>query len=301
MAELKPYRGGYYLWKYLPRSQQPSSSWCFSPLPQHFTFGSSTEQKLGSASHFLSADSVRILGHLIESNFADWVSHEVEVIGYAARVAAHNSTDSVIVFAIQNVFLLLGPTLFAASVYMTLARIICSVHAEKHSLVRIKWLTKIFVMGDVVSFLVQGGASGLMATGNNQKMGSNIVVAGLVIQVIMFGLFIVTSIVFEVRMRRSPPAEAFDEGINWMRHLRTLYAVSALILVRSIFRVVEYAAGNDGYPLTHEWMLYVFDSVLMIISMLIWGIWHPGTLPRLTVSDQETVTEVAADLELKQS
>ncbi|KUM65711.1 hypothetical protein ACN42_g1357 [Penicillium freii] len=99
----------------------------------------------------------------------------------------------------------------------------------------------------------------------------------------MFGLFIVTSIVFEVRMRRSPTTEAFDERINWMSRVRTLYAVSALILIRSIFRVVEYAAGDDGYPLTHEWMLYVFDSVLMIISMLVWGIWHPGTTPRITV------------------
>ncbi|KGO70835.1 RTA-like protein [Penicillium expansum] len=282
MAELKPYRGGYYLWKYLPSI--PAAVIFLVLFAAATTF------------HFWKLHRTKAWLCLAFS-----IGGLFEVIGYAARVAAHNSTDSVIVFAIQNVFLLLGPTLFAASVYMTLARIICSVHAEKHSLVRIKWLTKIFVMGDVVSFLVQGGASGLMATGNNQKMGSNIVVAGLVIQVIMFGLFIVTSIVFEVRMRRSPPAEAFDEGINWMRHLRTLYAVSALILVRSIFRVVEYAAGNDGYPLTHEWMLYVFDSVLMIISMLIWGIWHPGTLPRLTVSDQETVTEVAADLELKQS
>lgn len=156
-------------------------------------------------------------------------------------------------------------------------------------------------MGDVVSFLVQGGASGLMATGNNVKMASNIVVTGLVIQVVMFGLFIVTSLVFEVRMRRSPTTEAFDDRINWMSHVRTLYAVSALILIRSIFRVVEYAAGEDGYPLTHEWMLYVFDSVLMIISMLVWGIWYPGTISRLTVADEEIVTEVVTDLELKEN
>ncbi|KAJ9490235.1 hypothetical protein VN97_g3032 [Penicillium thymicola] len=175
---------------------------------------------------------------------------------------------------------------------MTLERIIRSVHAEKHSLVRINWLTKIFVMCDVVSFVVQGGASGMMATGNNVKTASNIVVAGLVVQVVMFGLFIVTSIVFEVRMRRSPTTETLGERINRMSQLRTLLAVSALILIRNIFRVVEYAAGDDGYPLTHEWMLYVFDSVLMIISMLVWGIWHPGTMPKITVSDQVVATEL---------
>lgn len=225
-------------------------------------------------------------------NIADWLPHEVEVIGYIGRAAANNSTDSVVLFAIQNVFLLLGPTLFAASAYMTLGRIIRSVHAEKHSLIRINWLTKIFVMCDVVSFVVQGGASGMMATGNNVKTASNIVVAGLVFQVVMFGLFIVTSIVFEVRMRRSPTTETFGERINWMSQLRTLLAVSALILIRSIFRVVEYAAGDYGYPLTHEWMLYVFDSVLMIIAMLVWGIWHPGTVPRITVPDQVVATEL---------
>ncbi|CAP96616.1 Pc21g17190 [Penicillium rubens Wisconsin 54-1255] len=280
MAQLKPYKGGYYLWEYVPS------------LPAAIIF---------------------LILFVAATTFHFWKLHQTrawfclafslggifEVIGYIGRAAAHNATDSVIIYAIQNAFLLLGPTLFAASVYMTLGRIIRSVHAEKHSLVRINWLTKTFVMGDVVSFVVQGSASGLMATGDNTKLGSNIVVAGLVIQVIMFGLFIVTSAVFEVRMRRSPPTEAFNNRINWIGRVRTLYAVSALILIRSIFRVVEYAAGNHGYPLTHEWMLYVFDSALMIICMVIWGMWYPGTLPRLIVPNQEVVTEEVVGVELK--
>ncbi|OQE24844.1 hypothetical protein PENFLA_c009G06362 [Penicillium flavigenum] len=280
MAQLKPYKGGYYLWEYVPS------------LPAAIIF--LILFVAATAFHFWKLHQTRAWFCLAFS-----LGGLFEVIGYIGRAAAHNATDSVMAYAIQNVFLLLGPTLFAASVYMTLGRIIRSVHAEKHSLVRINWLTKTFVMGDVVSFVVQGSASGLMATGDNTKLGSNIVVAGLVIQVIMFGLFIVTSAIFEVRMRRSPPTEAFDERINWISRVRTLYGVSALILIRSIFRVVEYAAGNDGYPLTHEWMLYVFDSVLIIICMVIWGIWYPGTLPSLIVSNQEIVTEEVAGVELK--
>ncbi|KAJ5853571.1 hypothetical protein N7534_006114 [Penicillium rubens] len=280
MAQLKPYKGGYYLWEYVPSF--PVAIIFLILFVAATTF------------HFWKLHQTRAWFCLAFS-----LGGLFEVIGYIGRAAAHNATDSVIVYAIQNVFLLLGPTLFAASVYMTLGRIIRSVHAEKHSLVRINWLTKTFVMGDVVSFVVQGSASGLMATGDNTKLGSSIVVAGLVIQVIMFGLFIVTSAVFEVRMRRSPPTEAFDNRINWISRVRTLYAVSALILIRSIFRVVEYAAGNDGYPLTHEWMLYVFDSALMIICMVIWGMWYPGTLPRLMVPNEEVVTEEVVGVELK--
>jgi hypothetical protein len=47
-------------------------------------------------------------------------------------------------------------------------------------------------------------------------------------------------------------------------------------------------------------MLNLFDSVLMIISMVIWGIWYPGTLPGLIVPGQNTATEVVASLELKE-
>lgn len=161
---------------------------------------------------------------------------------------------------------------------MALGRIIRCVHAERYSLIRIKWLTKVFVIGDVLSFLVQGGASGLMVTGNNAKLGSDIVVAGLVIQVLMFCFFIVTAAVFQVRMTRCPTPESFDERFKWKSHLRVLHAISILILIRSLFRVVEYVQGSDGYSLTHEWTLYVFDSTLMFAVMLIWGIWYPGDL-----------------------
>lgn len=55
-----------------------------------------------------------------------------------------------------------------------------------------------------------------------------------------------------------------------------LYGVSSLIMVRSIFSVIDYALGNDGYPLTHEWTLYIFDVLLMFIVMIIYYIWYPA-------------------------
>jgi hypothetical protein len=57
-----------------------------------------------------------------------------------------------------------------------------------------------------------------------------------------------------------------------------LYTVSALIMVRSIFRVVEYLMGADGYLLTHEWTLYLFDSLLMIIVTIVFYLRYPSEL-----------------------
>jgi hypothetical protein len=57
----------------------------------------------------------------------------------------------------QSLLLLLAPALFAASIYMVLGRIIRLTDGESHSLIRASWLTKIFVTGDVLSFLAQSG------------------------------------------------------------------------------------------------------------------------------------------------
>ncbi|CRK38390.1 hypothetical protein BN1708_020509, partial [Verticillium longisporum] len=64
-------------------------------------------------------------------------------------------------YVLQSTFLLLAPILFAASLYMTLSRIIRAVDAAHCSIIRPKWLTRIFVFGDAFSFFVQASGAGL--------------------------------------------------------------------------------------------------------------------------------------------
>ncbi|KAJ4344874.1 uncharacterized protein N0V89_012618 [Didymosphaeria variabile] len=177
-------------------------------------------------------------------------------------------------YAVQNMFILLGPALFAASIYMCLSRIIRGIRANHLSLIKPQTLTKTFVSGDVLSFLVQGGAAGLMVTGK-AKIGEGIVIAGLLIQVIMFGLFGATAIIFQTRIKRCPTPESRSSAMPWQKSMRMLFIVSVLIMIRSLFRVVEYALGNDGYPLKHEWTLYMFDSVIMFAVMVVYYLWYP--------------------------
>jgi hypothetical protein len=60
---------------------------------------------------------------------------------------------------VQSLLLLVAPALFAATIYMTLGRIILLVDGEVHSIISKKWLTKLFVAGDVLSFMMQGSGS----------------------------------------------------------------------------------------------------------------------------------------------
>lgn len=57
-----------------------------------------------------------------------------------------------------------------------------------------------------------------------------------------------------------------------------LYGVSVLIIVRSIFRILEYVMGTDGYPLTHEWTLYVFDTIPMLVASVLVYFRYPDNI-----------------------
>ena len=77
------------------------------------------------------------------------------MIGYICRAVGHGNPESVTVYALQNLFILLAPLLYAASIYMVLGRLIRYLHAEPLSIVRVTWMTKIFVASDAISFLTQ--------------------------------------------------------------------------------------------------------------------------------------------------
>lgn len=208
-------------------------------------------------------------------------------------MAAHDKTSELIPYVIQSVFLLLAPILFAAAVYMVLARIIRSVNGEQYSPIRITWVTKIFVGCDVLTFLIQGTGAGMMSIGSMSKMGQNIVLAGLILQILTFVLFMVTAIVFEKRMKAASTPESTQGGLLWKKHLFCLYAVCAMILLRSVFRVIEYGLGNDGYLLANEWPTYVLDAVPMFVAMICFGYWYPSEL-QLSLVKSESETEMAS-------
>lgn len=206
-----------------------------------------------------------------------------ETIGYIGRVLSASENPgpyNLGPYIIQAVLLLVAPALFAASIYMELARIVHMVDADKHLFIRRSWLTKIFVIGDVFSFLLQASGAGLLASGNVDTIdtGKVIVVVGLFAQLIFFGLFVLAAAIFHLRCSKNPTPLCFERP--WHKHLNGLYIVSILILVRSVVRVVEYLEGYSGYIMTHEVFLYVFDAVPMFFAVISMNWIHPGEVAK---------------------
>jgi hypothetical protein len=170
-----------------------------------------------------------------------------ETIGYAARAAAHHDTVSTTPYIIQSTLILVAPILFAASVYMILGRLILRTDSASYSIVRAKWVTKIFVTGDILCFFIQAGGAGLLVQAKDAagfKRGENIILAGLVLQILIFAFFVVVASIWHRRLSALPSAAAAE--VPWKKYICYLYAASAFITVRNLCRVIEYAMGKVG-------------------------------------------------------
>lgn len=184
---------------------------------------------------------------------------------------------------------------------MILGRTIRAVHGEQYSIISPRWLTRIFVLGDIFSFLIQASGAGILVkngagngkSNNDPQLGNHIIVGGLIFQIAIFGIFLLAVFMFNVRFanhkgknqRRHSEA---SRGASWQGMLYMLYVTSSCILIRNIFRTVQYIMRQGGYLLTHEWAVYVFDGALMLLTMVCFLIRYPSHLDRMEDEDYGT-------------
>lgn len=120
----------------------------------------------------------------------------------------------------------------------------------------------------------------MLASADSKKsrdLGQAIIITGLAIQIIFFTFFVVITITFDARIRCEPTKASLAMTSPRML-LKVLYGSSALILVRSVFRVVEYIMGEDGELMAKEVYIYVFDTTLMLLVSISFNIFHPSAI-----------------------
>lgn len=104
-------------------------------------------------------------------------------------------------------------------------------------------------------------------------------------QLIFFGIFVAVAVCFDLSIRRLPTSQSQAYHLVWRRHMFALYLGSVVIMIRSIFRAVEYLQGFDGYLLSHEAYLYIFDATLMFLVMILFNYVHPSEIAALITHD----------------
>ncbi len=117
----------------------------------------------------------------------------------------------------------------------------------------------------------------MMAQASMADLGQKIMLIGLFVQLAFFGFFLVISIVFWKRTRSSPARYTLRYGKHsWYSLLMLLLTAAAVIILRCVYRIIEFGQGNTGYLATHEVFLYLFDAVPMLGVQIMFHVIHAG-------------------------
>ncbi|KAL6229950.1 hypothetical protein BDW75DRAFT_234795 [Aspergillus navahoensis] len=207
---------------------------------------------------------------------------------YIFRLISARNPDSLMPYICQSMFIILPPSLYAATIYMTYGRIVTFIGKPHLSIISPGKVTKVFVIGDVAAFLLQCSGGGMQTMNSMRKLGEKILVVGLFVQLFFFGFFLFVSGSFQVRLRQC--GFGWMGGGQWRRLLHILFLVSALVIARCVFRIVEYVQGTDGYLYKREGFAYAFDMVPMFFVQAIFHFYHPGRiLVGKTLMDDEHI------------
>jgi len=207
----------------------------------------------------------------------------VELVGYVGRAVSIKNLDSKGPFIVQIICLLVAPAVMAAACYMAFGRTLLWVVPKPFQSFRHLWMparriTPLFVTFDDLSFFVQCVGGAIIASADTlskENKGKNIVLVELGIQLATFGFFVIASIRLTVLLRTKLKNEALPRDMNWPVLLGVINA-STTILIRSIYRFVEYAIGVHNYLSDHEAFFYCLDALLIFAVVVGFIVVHPG-------------------------
>ncbi|GAA6051314.1 hypothetical protein JCM3770_006807 [Rhodotorula araucariae] len=217
------------------------------------------------------------------------ISMACMTIGFILRIVYNGDPASLGRYIAFYMFILLSPCAFLAHNYLMLSRLSQAMGQDAVDALFLPAhrVGTIFIWSDVVTFLLQASGGGLTASSSaaSAKTGKNIALAGLIIQLISYCLFTALLLVFGINVRRrhpylAHPAQPFHLGSfrPWSKakvyDWRPLYWVVCLscigIVLRSVFRIIEYSEGYYGKLATGEGYFYCLDALPLWLSMTLY-------------------------------
>jgi magnesium-transporting ATPase (P-type) len=175
------------------------------------------------------------------------------------------------------VTLIVAPVFFAATIYLILGRLISRKGAQ-YSFLKPKTYLWIFCTCDVLSLLVQGGggtiASEEAEKKKSTKLGTNVIVAGIIFQLITMLVFSVCGISFLIRSRHAPQPKK--------ETIVTFATILAFIciFIRNCYRTIGFLQGWTGFLSSHEIYFIALDACMILIASITLNIFDPAALLR---------------------
>ncbi|KAF8461147.1 RTA1-domain-containing protein [Russula ochroleuca] len=212
-----------------------------------------------------------------------------ELTGWSGRLLSSQNPFMRNPFIIQILCLVVAPTPLVAANFILLGRIIRRLGPQYSRLTPRRYII-IFVSCDIISLVVQGlGAgvsSGTQTSQSQANLGAHIALGGIVFQLVTIIAYCALAAEFLTRytwdrpVRRLVPVPnevlrgTADKRLN--RMLQAMLVVTIFILIRMIYRVVEFVSGWNGKVISTQWLFNVFDATMICLAMFTLNVFHPG-------------------------
>lgn len=177
----------------------------------------------------------------------------------------------------------IAPVFISAAIYLTITRIMV-LYGEHNSYFKPRTVALVFMTSDFASLVLQaaGGAIADTAdTKDDKQTGVDIMIAGLILQVVSLFAFALFCGYFALRCKKGVLASAAEKVAirnRWLFKvfLGSLFLATLVIFIRSVFRVMELWEGFEGELWNTENDLYILDGGMMGIAVVALAAFHPG-------------------------
>ncbi|OJD14575.1 hypothetical protein AJ78_05093 [Emergomyces pasteurianus Ep9510] len=212
-----------------------------------------------------------------------------EVIGYIGRVLMSDNPWAENPFMTQICCLTLAPAFLAAGIYFCLSRIVTT-FGRDNSRIPAAWYPRIFIPCDILALALQGAGGGLASSADpgtaGADLGTDLMIAGVVWQVVILFVFILLAVDFAIRTLRrlrSVGTEALDAKYITLRSsfafrgfLVALSLATFFIFIRCVYRIAELSGGWDGPLLRDEPLFIGLEGVMIALAVVVLNAFHPG-------------------------
>ncbi|EEP78731.1 conserved hypothetical protein [Uncinocarpus reesii 1704] len=211
----------------------------------------------------------------------------LEMAGYIGRILMHDNPWASGPFKLQIVTIILGPTLVAAAIYLTLKHLVLYL-GPQHSRIPARLYTWIFISCDVCSLVLQaigGGVAAAAGRTDQHKLavGNNIIITGIAFQVATMTVCGLLGLDFFVRASRNGAFDARERRSEKETHWRAfkIFCCAEIlayttVLIRCIYRIPEMAGGWGNELMQNEKEFLILDAAMIAISVIALTIFHPG-------------------------
>ncbi len=207
----------------------------------------------------------------------------LEVLGYVSRVQLHDNPFANNPFLLYLIAVTIAPVFLTAAIYLCLTRMMV-LQGEHLARVKPRTIAIVFMTSDFLSLVLQSIGGAMADTADNpadSQTGINVMIAGLFLQAISIAAFIGVFMDFWWKCRKgqldmSPDKQRIRQTGIYKIFSWSLLLAALVVLIRSIFRVIELWQGFEGELWNNETDFLILDGLMIAIAIICLTAMHPG-------------------------